>query len=232
MLRSRTQSACAITAAEEAKWTTKRGQPPRKTNKRKHAQQTVLDLGQKRQRVCAICGVLYVAGNKLDEAKHRSICDAWLHGVKFTKWCHQSVLLDLDWLAIVSVGRMTAVLRNVCAAMARDLGGEIDDDEKCLRAYLAVSKRRVVGCALVEPLREASRPDGCSAFVHVGIRKIWVHAEWRRKRIASKLLDTIRDTFIFDHKIPRDRVACTRPTRLGRAFFATYLGEHNPLKVY
>jgi N-acetyltransferase len=53
---------------------------------------------------------------------------------------------------------------------------------------------------------------------------VWVHASWRRRGAASRLLDAARHTLLFGAALPRSACAFTAPTDDGRAFAVRYCG--------
>eukprot|EP01102_Stenamoeba_stenopodia_P017148 TRINITY_DN6101_c0_g1_i1.p1 TRINITY_DN6101_c0_g1~~TRINITY_DN6101_c0_g1_i1.p1 ORF type:complete len:602 (-),score=193.40 TRINITY_DN6101_c0_g1_i1:60-1865(-) len=56
----------------------------------------------------------------------------------------------------------------------------------------------------------------------VGISRVWVCRDSRRKGIASKLVDAVRANFIYGEAIPKDLCAFSQPTRDGVRFAAHY----------
>jgi ESCO1/2 acetyl-transferase/zinc-finger of acetyl-transferase ESCO len=57
---------------------------------------------------------------------------------------------------------------------------------------------------------------------HMGIDRIWVHPNMRRKRIASQLLDSARQSFVPGITIRRDEISFSQPTLLGRELASKY----------
>ena len=57
-----------------------------------------------------------------------------------------------------------------------------------------------------------------------GINRIWVSAHYRRQKIASRLLDAVRDRFIYACKLQKRDLAFSQPTRDGKALARQYLG--------
>jgi N-acetyltransferase len=56
----------------------------------------------------------------------------------------------------------------------------------------------------------------------VGIHQIWVHSKYRRQKIASRLVDIIREKMFYGCVVPRDQVAFSSPTLAGAAFARRY----------
>lgn len=57
-----------------------------------------------------------------------------------------------------------------------------------------------------------------------GINRIWVSSHHRRRKIASRLLDAIRDRFIYACKLELSDLAFSQPTGDGKALARQYLG--------
>ncbi|XP_044146130.1 N-acetyltransferase ESCO2 isoform X2 [Bufo gargarizans] len=116
------------------------------------------------------------------------------------------------------------------------------------RTYLYVTNdKKIVGCLIAEPIKQAFRvlaelstPDirsMCALERHrawrcssepqpalCGISRIWVLALMRRKSIASRLVDTMRSSFIYGSRLTTDEIAFSDPTPDGKLFASNYLG--------
>ncbi len=57
----------------------------------------------------------------------------------------------------------------------------------------------------------------------LGIRLMWVQAQFRRRGIAAKLIDAARSNFLFGITFPLDQVAFSQPTELGFLFAKKYV---------
>ncbi|XP_072299989.1 N-acetyltransferase ESCO2 [Eucyclogobius newberryi] len=115
------------------------------------------------------------------------------------------------------------------------------------KTYLFVnSDRMVVGCLVTEPIRRAFRvlvqPDQekdmsrddfmerhrawcCSTVPEqaiCGISRIWVFSLARRKGIASRMLDTVRSTFMYGSHLTKEEIAFSDPTPDGKLFATKY----------
>ncbi|XP_015227251.1 PREDICTED: N-acetyltransferase ESCO2 isoform X1 [Cyprinodon variegatus] len=106
--------------------------------------------------------------------------------------------------------------------------------------------RLVVGCLIAEPIRLAYRvleqPDHkkdmtkddfmerhrawcCSTTPEqalCGISRIWVFSLARRQGIATRMLDTVRSTFMFGSYLSKDEIAFSDPTPDGKLFATKY----------
>ncbi|XP_044277051.1 N-acetyltransferase ESCO2 isoform X2 [Varanus komodoensis] len=120
------------------------------------------------------------------------------------------------------------------------------------RTYLFVSnEKKIVGCLIAEPVRQAfrvlSEPAAllesptknslehqrawcCSATperVFCGVSRIWVFSLMRRKRIASRLVDVLRRTFLFGSCLSTSEIAFSDPTPDGKVFATKYCKTPN-----
>ncbi|GFY47582.1 n-acetyltransferase ESCO1 [Trichonephila inaurata madagascariensis] len=60
-----------------------------------------------------------------------------------------------------------------------------------------------------------------------GINRIWVSRELRRCKVASRLVDCLRQNFLFGHVVELHELAFTDPSPDGREFAAAYTGTDN-----
>ncbi|KAM6462946.1 N-acetyltransferase ESCO2 isoform 2-T2 [Liasis olivaceus] len=114
------------------------------------------------------------------------------------------------------------------------------------KTYLFVSnEKKIVGCLIAEPVRRAFRVLSepitvesstennlerqhawcCSTKpekVYCGISRIWVFSLMRRKHIASRLVDVMRQTFLFGCYLSVNEIAFSDPTPDGKLFAARY----------
>ncbi|KAG0046159.1 N-acetyltransferase esco2 [Gryganskiella cystojenkinii] len=58
-----------------------------------------------------------------------------------------------------------------------------------------------------------------------GINRIWVSKLYRRQKVASRLLDAVRDKFIHAYRLEKQDLAFSQPTGDGRALARRYLGK-------
>lgn len=120
---------------------------------------------------------------------------------------------------------------------------------KAAKTYLFInSDRMVVGCVVAEPVRQAFRvieqPEKpkdmtkedfmerhrawcCSTVPEkaiCGISRIWVFSMMRRKGIATRMLDTVRNSFMYGSHLTKDEIAFSDPTPDGKLFATKYCG--------
>ncbi|XP_071323509.1 N-acetyltransferase ESCO2 isoform X3 [Trachinotus anak] len=115
------------------------------------------------------------------------------------------------------------------------------------KTYLFINtERMVVGCLVAEPIRQAYRvleqPDRhkdmtkddfmerhrawcCSTVPEqalCGISRIWVFSLARRQGIATRMLDTVRSTFMYGSHLTKEEIAFSDPTPDGKLFATKY----------
>ncbi|GAA6214939.1 N-acetyltransferase ESCO2-like [Lates japonicus] len=115
------------------------------------------------------------------------------------------------------------------------------------KTYLFINtERMVVGCLVAEPIRQAYRvleqPDQqkdmtkddfmerhrawcCSTVPEqalCGISRIWVFSLARRQGIATRMLDTVRSTFMYGSHLTKEEIAFSDPTPDGKLFATKY----------
>ncbi|CAL8317579.1 unnamed protein product [Merluccius merluccius] len=115
------------------------------------------------------------------------------------------------------------------------------------KTYLFInSERMVVGCLIAENIRQGYRvlavPEApkdmtredfmeyhrawcCSTIPEnalCGVSRIWVFSLARRKCIATRLLDTVRSTFMYGSPLTKQEIAFSDPTPDGKQFATRY----------
>ncbi|XP_068928032.1 N-acetyltransferase ESCO2 isoform X2 [Petaurus breviceps papuanus] len=120
-----------------------------------------------------------------------------------------------------------------------------------IKTFLYISdEKKVVGCLIAEPIKQAFRvltepssPDSsnqqtfynqrawqCSSTPEpalCGISRIWVFNLMRRKGIARRLVDTVRNCFMFGCFLSTDEIAFSDPTPDGKLFATKYCNTPN-----
>jgi len=124
------------------------------------------------------------------------------------------------------------------------------------KTYLFVNQdRMIVGCLIAEHIKQAFRvlaqPEVakdmnredfmehhrtwvCSVVpetAHCGISRIWVLSQARRKGVATRMLDTLRNSFTYGSPLTKEDLAFSDPTPDGRLFAARY-SETQTFLVY
>uniref|UniRef100_UPI003AABA3F0 N-acetyltransferase ESCO2 n=1 Tax=Centroberyx gerrardi TaxID=166262 RepID=UPI003AABA3F0 len=115
------------------------------------------------------------------------------------------------------------------------------------KTYLFINtERMVVGCLIAEHIRQAYRvleqPDQqkdltkedfmephrawcCSTIPEkalCGVSRVWVFSLARRQAIATRMLDTVRSTFMYGSHLTKEEIAFSDPTPDGKLFATKY----------
>ncbi|CAL1540314.1 unnamed protein product [Lymnaea stagnalis] len=204
--------------------------------------------------VCPTCSMVYFKGDPVDEAQHDKHHMRAVKEIKFPGWkvirvvqeypeTLGSVVLILP--SDLKCKGVSKKLDEVYQAMACDLGDlEITPFyAHHLKVFLYIENKKVCGCCMTEPIEEGNRilmtdndsvdaserrPWRCneqSEPAAVGISRLWIPVENRRKGIATKLVDCVRQWFNYGILIPKTKVAFSDPTPDGFNFFQKYMGS-------
>ncbi|XP_055969872.1 N-acetyltransferase ESCO2 [Sorex fumeus] len=217
--------------------------------------QLIIDAGQKHfgTTVCKACGMIYTASNPEDELQHAQYHHRFLDGVKFTGWKKERVVAEFwDGKIILVLPRDPSYalrkVEDVQELVDSELGFHqvVPKQPNKTKTLLYVSdEKKVVGCLIAEPITQAfrvlSEPTSpgsqdcqrawqCSDVPEpavCGISRIWVFRLQRRKRIARRLVDTLRNCFTFGCFLSTNEIAFSDPTQDGKLFATKYCNTPN-----
>lgn len=71
-----------------------------------------------------------------------------------------------------------------------------------------------------------SEVDCCSEEsypVKCGVSRIWVAQPYRKKGVASLLMNSVRCNYIFGHILSNEEISFSSPTDAGKAFASKYM---------
>ncbi|CAK8574194.1 unnamed protein product [Lathyrus sativus] len=141
-------------------------------NKKRSYGQFHLELGQSDflLRACSTCGIQFTPGDVEDEKLHAQFHKRYTQGIQFRGWNHERIISS------DKIGRVILVLDNdpsshrnkvqeVVKMMEIEMGSGWIAHQHC-KVYLLVSLQRIVGCVVVEPIKEAFRVASCSDDGH------------------------------------------------------------------
>ncbi|KAK9412275.1 N-acetyltransferase ESCO2 [Crotalus adamanteus] len=196
--------------------------------------QMIIDAGQKHigATICKSCGMVYSAANPEDEAHHVQYHQRFIEGIKYTN-DPKYVIKKAD---------------DIRKLVDNELGFKhvVQTHPSQTKTYLFVSnEKKIVGCLIAEPVKQAFRVLSepatvgsptknslehqrawcCSTKpekVYCGISRIWVFSLMQRKHIASRLVDVMRQTFLFGCYLSINEIAFSDPTPDGKLFAAKY----------
>ncbi|XP_023335372.1 N-acetyltransferase ESCO2 [Eurytemora carolleeae] len=206
--------------------------------------QLQIDAGQKRgPTLCLTCGVVYTIGDPEDEASHEKSHNGIVDRLKFPGWKNERNCGEFENGRIVMIQpgdpkHMWRKVQDALTVVDRDLGFSevgIRYPEKT-KVFLFISEKKIAGFLLAEsvengfrvitPKQESGKVYMCSETpnpVKCGISRIWVLAEFRRKGIASKLVESMRASFLLGHHLTQDEFAFSDPTINGMDFAISYM---------
>lgn len=225
---------------------------PGKKKSGKKQEQMYLDLGQKDfgHVTCPTCGMVYTRAQPDDEAAHIRHHKSFVNGLKFTGWKNECVVKEYHDGRVIMVSPDDPRLHlkkieEVRKVVDSELGFVADAPYRRsgAKTFLFITTKKVVGCAVAIQIdqgypvlpspEESSTPEKqiaawcCSTTpqsAQCGISRIWVHSQYRRKKVATRLLDCVRTNFIYGCIIPRELVAFSDPTPDGKRLANSYAG--------
>nr|GMD32753.1 protein CHROMOSOME TRANSMISSION FIDELITY 7-like [Ipomoea batatas] len=222
-------------------------------NKKRKYAQFHLEFGQSDffLHTCNVCNFQYATGQEGDEKVHQAFHKNYTVGIQFKGWQNERIIPIPSFEA----GRIILVLNDdpppwrnkvqeVVKMMEVELGEGWIYNQQC-KVYLFISSRRIGGCLVAEPIKEAYRIVSSSQgkkfsvaaerevsqrstvlqFGGVSFQRekaIWVTPSNRRKHIASYLLDAARKSFCNGQVLLRSELAFSQPTSVGKVFISSY----------
>ncbi|KAI5638337.1 ESCO1/2 acetyl-transferase domain-containing protein [Phthorimaea operculella] len=223
--------------------TAKGGSDKKKSILKSGKDQYVIDAGQIKfgATQCGQCGVIYQIGDPQDEHDHlvhhnatdvlkfNGLKDECVVGRSASARCIRIRGGDPGWK------KVTTLLERVVHPHL-GYGASLPNDQlELYTAYLYIDKRTIVGCLIVEPKLKAHKlipgePDCCSIEdypVKCGISRIWTHRSYRRRGLASRMLDCARASFLYGAAITKQDIAFSAPTAAGKALATNYCETPN-----
>ncbi|XP_034353572.1 N-acetyltransferase ESCO2 [Arvicanthis niloticus] len=214
--------------------------------------QFIIDAGQKHfgTTMCKSCGMIYTASNPEDEIQHLQYHHRFLEGIKYVGWKRERVVAEFWDGKIVLVlphdpSYAIKKVEDVQELVDLELGFQqvVPMYPNKTKTFLFIDEKRVVGCLIAEPIKQAfrvlsepsatkecSRAWRCSDVPEpaiCGISRIWVFKLKRRKRIARRLVDTVRNCFMFGCFLSTNEIAFSDPTPDGKLFATKYCNTPN-----
>lgn len=201
---------------------------PSKPKSTKKQVSIIMDCGQTNLKsvTCKTCGMTYMSKDEMEEKLHLKFCKSQNY-IDFKGWKKEKILYDEgdDRILEVSTNEPKVHLKKIeeiHEMIDKELGfPEIKGEYK---TYLYISEKRVIGCLIVERIQSGFIVENNEINHNIqkkavcGVSRIWVHTLHRRKGIATKLLETCRNNFIYGYKIPNEEIAFSQPTDDGKCF--------------
>ncbi|XP_066036431.1 N-acetyltransferase ESCO2 [Chamaea fasciata] len=225
------------------------GKTPRKSKEIQNSQdQLIIDAGQRALGAgqCAACGMLFAPGAAEDRLQHlrhhrrvrrRLAHRGWKQQRVVAEFWDGKIILILPHDPKYALSKAQEVLQVVDAELGfpASAAGSFPPNS---RLYLFVgSGKCVLGCLVAEPIQQAFRvlpePEPERAWrcgprpepAVCGLSRLWVLAARRRRRIARRMADCLRQTFVFGAVLSSEDLAFSDPTADGRAFAQRYCGR-------
>ncbi|XP_029416994.1 N-acetyltransferase ESCO2 isoform X2 [Nannospalax galili] len=215
--------------------------------------QLIIDAGQKHfgTTLCKSCGMIYTVSNPEDEMQHLQYHHRFLEGITYMGWKRERVVAEYwDGKIVMVLPRDPSYalkkVEDVQELVDHELGFQqvVTKYPNKTKTFLFVSdEKKVVGCLIAEPIsqafrvlsepnasKECSRAWQCSDVPEpavCGISRIWVFRLKRRKRIARRLVDTVRNCFMFGCFLNTNEIAFSDPTPDGKLFATKYCNTPN-----
>ncbi|XP_054154493.1 N-acetyltransferase ESCO2-like, partial [Oppia nitens] len=211
------------------------------------SEQLALDFGQKDfdSKRCKTCNMLYTTGEVVDERTHEEYHDMFVNSLRFIGWKHEEVVSVYDdgrIIRIVADSKHKYMFKKVnelfkVADIELGINVDLESSLKPTSVYLlfATKTKRIAGFVASERIKSANKLISEEPFIastdevpaECGIARIWTHPNFRRQKIATRLLDTLRTCFSYGKIIPKSNIAFSDPTINGKDFAKHYTKRNN-----
>ncbi|KAL3280440.1 hypothetical protein HHI36_023931 [Cryptolaemus montrouzieri] len=205
----------------------------------------LLDAGQKGIGLieCSHCNYVYNAGDPNDEALHEDHHNA-THILHFVGWKHEHVLDNLpngDRIIVVLPNDSKVWIekvKRVIEVIDRDMGYyDMTLNISSSKVFLYIMNKTIIGCVVAENkdkgykiLNPNTEVDLCSTEEYpllCGVSRIWVSLHYRKKGIATKLMNVVKSHFIPGYLLDYSDIGLSSPTTAGKLFGAKYFKTPN-----
>ncbi|XP_075682476.1 N-acetyltransferase ESCO1 [Rhinoderma darwinii] len=203
---------------------------------------------------CNVCGMLYTASNPEDETQHMLFHNQFIGAVKYVGWKKERIVAEYPDGKIIMVlpddpKYALKKVEEIREMVDNDLGFQqvpLRLHSRTKTLMFISSDKKIVGCLIAEHIQlgyrviEDNIPSDkdriiservkawcCSTTPEpaiCGISRIWVFSMMRRKKIASRMLECLRNHFIYGSHLSKDEIAFSDPTPDGKLFATHYYG--------
>ena len=205
-------------------------------------------------RKCEICGMTYTVGTE-DERIHERIHKQAISPMKITSlkkelesvWNDETgdvYRITFDWLFVESKPTnkcrqdVLKVYDGLCKSLGLSEQDKTESKDKVLFVYIDKTTSNVLGSVIAEPkqyafeMNESGDVDKTLKIpTTIGIQAIYVHPQYRRKSIATKLINVVLLHFFYGVSVFVDSIAFCQPTEEGMKLFQKITGKDS-LLVY
>lgn len=232
------------------KSTTPRAKPYSRKKLFKSDEQYFLDCGQKNfdPRRCNVCNMLYSIGELVDEKTHDEYHDMFINSLKYREWKNEDIVASFEDGRILRVQPSSPhfMLKKVdelfkVADIELGINMDLKSSLKSTSMFFIfiTASKRIAGFVAVEGINSANwllSEDPLTASTdevpaECGVSRIWIHPNFRRKQIATRLLDTARHSFCPDKIVNKAKLAFSDPTVAGKDFAKNYM-QTNRFLIY
>lgn len=204
--------------------------------------QYALDFGQKDfdSKRCKTCNMLFTVGEVVDERTHEEYHDMFVNSLRFNGWKHEDVIGVYDDGRVIRVVPQNSpkyMLKKVdelfkVADLELGINVDLQSSLKSSSVYLlfATKNKRIAGFVAAERIKWANQLISEDPFMasteevaaECGVARIWTHPKFRRQKVATRLLDTLRANFSLTKAIDKSMLAFSDPTINGKDFAKNY----------
>ncbi|KAL7715790.1 Uncharacterized protein QTN25_006881 [Entamoeba marina] len=215
------------------------------TSPRPKKRQSVLDFSQRKpgEVTCPICHLTYQPVVAEDVKTHEKFHKEYLLPplFQFPKGIYQDVLTK-NQLKYIKVSYKRQY-DNIFSTLLNSIKDDIDMDTSYTKNeqftfFVCVEHTRIVGLLIGRLLTPKHTTYECKVddydkivlndknIVHCkcGIEVLWVHSDYRRKKIANELVNIEKAMIRYGEVFTNNEIAVTQPTKEGFRFFHRYFG--------
>jgi len=200
---------------------------------------------------CLECNLLYNSNDKEDSQFHKKIHAELETTLKYTSLKGEKIVQEYpDGKCIVIesgidskqlINKSIQLLHYVDTQLGINEAKKQTNLKESTKIYLFVSNvaKKIVGLCMAEPIEQAFKIEylntNSSSFTYnndsnstgvrsavCGINRVWVLSQFRRKHIASRLLDCVRINFLYFKSLHLNELAFSDPTENGQALAKQY----------
>ncbi|KAG5518105.1 hypothetical protein PMAC_003291 [Pneumocystis sp. 'macacae'] len=202
---------------------------------------------------CPDCGMSYTRGSADDDIVHLKFHAESIEGIDYPLtssikevWRENFTSNKIIMVTMSSSYREIKKAKEILNTVDLELGSTSPFPNSIIqysslinqyKFFLYLKEKKCIGLILVEPIRSAypvcPSPSQSSSITLeskalstyiMGVSRIWVCKTYRRKRIATKLLDIACDYFVYGIKIKKHEVAFSQPSESGKLFIENWTG--------
>ncbi|XP_044740620.1 N-acetyltransferase ESCO2, partial [Chrysoperla carnea] len=200
-----------------------------------------IDAGQRKWGVtqCPTCEVVYSQNEPEDEQRHLDFHNK-VQYLRFNGWKNEKIVgyCNFNRARIIEVGQNDSKvwwkrITDLLFVIDRELGYSNLQviNSNVSKVYLYIENKQIHGFLSAVPIKEGYRMiptenvDCCSqtpSSAKCGVTRIWVASSYRRKKIATNLMNALRKSFIMGYHLTVNDLAFSTPSTSGKLFIQNY----------